>query len=305
MTAADMTMRISKVCADSDQTFKVDTGLVKVHNRDLAKTIAMTSRRLGVNNVKMGSGAALAHSAQDSFIVGHKDLSKTRLCVNIIKKGKCYLGSRCEFAHSESEIQKLPNLSKTQLCTKFMNGNCANTNCSFAHGEEELVNRPGFKKKMCVWFAQGKCRNGSSCGFIHDGVDNLHGVDNLPTPSQVMKREASTKLTAKLTTKMAPCSTKLTGKLTTNMAPWRKQQPVQDDVDSDASTDVPSRVPSDDEAAMAKKTRPTMQSSCVKPSRRKDSTVAKRAYQFESRAALGVLVAAAILTFEWGLRTYL
>jgi len=59
-------------------------------------------------------------------------------------------------------------LAKTQLCTKFMNGTCTRKNCSYAHGEAELVMPPSFKKKTCVWHLQGKCRNGTKCGFAHD-----------------------------------------------------------------------------------------------------------------------------------------
>jgi len=290
MTAAEKApWRTSKVCADSDQTFKVDTGLVKNHNRDLAKTIAMTNKSLRATNIKESSGGEFA--AQDSFIMTHKDLGKTRLCVNIVKKGKCYLGTRCGFAHCESEIQKLPDLAKTQLCTKFMNGNCTNTNCSFAHGEEELINRPGFKKKMCTWFAQGKCRNGSSCGFIHGGVDNAATKSTVQTPS--MKMAAT----------MKPTQSKLTAKLTvqTPKQSQRTQQQAQDEVDSDASTDVPSRVPSDDDLAAVKKARPTMQSSCVKLSRNNKSALAKCGYQFETRAILGMFVAAAVLMVEYSL----
>merc|ERR1719378_641426 len=80
----------------------------------------------------------------------NKDLQKTKLCI-YFAQGMCTLGESCQFAHSASEIRAIPNLTKTQLCTKFMNGYCPNKNCNYAHGEAELVNPPNFKKKMCHW----------------------------------------------------------------------------------------------------------------------------------------------------------
>lgn len=97
----------------------------------------------------------------------NKDLKKTKMCVYHLE-GRCGYGSSCQFAHCVSEIQKAPNLAKTQLCTKFMNGTCTNRKCSYAHGQAELVMPPSYKKKACTWFMQGKCRNGIKCGFAHD-----------------------------------------------------------------------------------------------------------------------------------------
>lgn len=97
----------------------------------------------------------------------NKDLQKTKLCIYHIQ-GNCGLGTSCKFAHDVSEIRTAPDLAKTRLCTNFMNGTCFKDNCSFAHGEAELVTPPSYKKKVCTWFQQGKCRNGAKCGFAHD-----------------------------------------------------------------------------------------------------------------------------------------
>jgi len=98
---------------------------------------------------------------------GNKDLTKTKLCIYALQ-GKCGLGTSCQFAHSASEMRNAPNLAKTGLCKNFMNGNCELKNCTYAHGEAELVKPPSYKKKPCAWFKQGRCRNGSNCGFVHD-----------------------------------------------------------------------------------------------------------------------------------------
>jgi hypothetical protein len=100
----------------------------------------------------------------------NKDLRKTKLCVYHLE-GKCGLGSDCSFAHNVSEMKVGPDLTKTQLCVKFAEGNCTNKNCTYAHGEAELRDPPNFKKKICKWHLQGKCRNGTSCGFAHNGVE--------------------------------------------------------------------------------------------------------------------------------------
>jgi len=99
--------------------------------------------------------------------VRNRDLSKTKLCFYHVQ-GKCGLGINCPYAHSASEVRKAPNLTKTQLCTNFMNGKCTRANCSYAHGEAELVKPPSFKKKLCAWYKQGNCRNGNNCGFVHN-----------------------------------------------------------------------------------------------------------------------------------------
>jgi len=100
----------------------------------------------------------------------NKDLQKTKLCVYHLE-GKCGYGSSCTFAHYVSEVKTGPDLTKTQLCAKFAEGTCANKNCTYAHGEAELRDPPNFKKKICKWNLKGKCRNGTSCGFAHDGVE--------------------------------------------------------------------------------------------------------------------------------------
>jgi hypothetical protein len=101
-----------------------------------------------------------------------KDLQKTRLCVYHLQ-GKCGYGSNCSFAHEAAEVKNAPDLSKTQLCSKFAQGRCTDVNCKYAHGKAELKDAPNFKKKLCKWHAKGAghCRNGDSCGFVHDLVE--------------------------------------------------------------------------------------------------------------------------------------
>lgn len=111
----------------------------------------------------------------------NKDLTKTKMCI-YYAQGMCGLGDSCHFAHSLSEVREAPNLAKTQLCTRFMNGRCSNDRCTYAHGEAELVKPPNFKKKMCTWYAQGRCRNGVNCGFAHTSAE-LRPAASDPEPA--------------------------------------------------------------------------------------------------------------------------
>jgi hypothetical protein len=149
----------------------------------------------------------------------NKDLQRTRLCVYNLG-GKCGYGSKCTFAHNASEVKNVPDLRKTQVCTKFAEGKCTNKNCNYAHGEAELKDPPNFKKKLCKWHSMGNCRNGASCGFAHE-IKELRA--EAPPGFEPIGAEAP--LNAKKLQKVAP-------------PPGLTKMGVE--YDCDASTDVPS-----------------------------------------------------------------
>ncbi|CAE7248375.1 Rf1 [Symbiodinium sp. CCMP2592] len=63
---------------------------------------------------------------------------KTKMCKFHIL-GACTKGSSCRFAHSQSELQCLPDLACTKLCkTLIATGGCDNPDCRYAHSQEEL-----------------------------------------------------------------------------------------------------------------------------------------------------------------------
>jgi hypothetical protein len=108
-------------------------------------------------------------------------LHKTRMCA-YWAKGTCNHGDDCAFAHTESEIQVMPNLSKTRMCEAFQQGKCTDSNCTFAHNEEELRPTELFHKtQMCKWAKTGKCRNGPKCRFAHsrNELKKLDTPDNM------------------------------------------------------------------------------------------------------------------------------
>merc|ERR1719399_110900 len=97
----------------------------------------------------------------------HKHLRKTRFCMYHLQ-GACQFGTECSFAHSLAEMHQTPDLSKTQLCKAWADGNCSVENCVFAHGDDELRSTDMFyKKTLCIWNEKGKCRNGEKCRFAH------------------------------------------------------------------------------------------------------------------------------------------
>jgi len=96
---------------------------------------------------------------------------KTRMCPYLNKsKNGCKRKSSCCYAHSETELQKTIDLTKTKLCNKFEAENyCPNEPCQFAHGLEELRSTNHcFKTQLCRKFTQtGTCSTGDYCRHAH------------------------------------------------------------------------------------------------------------------------------------------
>lgn len=88
------------------------------------------------------------------------------------------MGTQCPFAHSEEELQKAPDLTKTKLCYNFFRRKCNDANCKFAHGYGELrATDTVFKTELCRWWANGSCKAGASCRYAH-GVEELRSNPN-------------------------------------------------------------------------------------------------------------------------------
>jgi len=91
---------------------------------------------------------------------------KTRMCLNMTN---CPRQSRCNYAHSVSELRSNLNLSRTKVCKAFQQGKCRKvaSQCNFAHGLKELVSTFGyFKTKECPDQALG-CHKGVYCRNYH------------------------------------------------------------------------------------------------------------------------------------------
>lgn len=92
--------------------------------------------------------------------------AKTKMCKFEIL-GICTKGTQCPFAHAATEINPLPDLSRTKLCKQLLQtGTCDNPGCTYAHRKDEL--RGVYKTKMCRFFAEnGHCALGARCSFAH------------------------------------------------------------------------------------------------------------------------------------------
>lgn len=59
------------------------------------------------------------------------------------------MGPDCEFAHGREELQKAPDLRRTSICPRWMQGKCPHSaeTCGFAHGANHLRRTIGFQSK--------------------------------------------------------------------------------------------------------------------------------------------------------------
>lgn len=67
------------------------------------------------------------------------NLRKTKLCPRFVQ-GRCTAGGDCKYAHSEQELRATVDFYKTSLCSEWaLNGQCARGEvCRYAHGTHEL-----------------------------------------------------------------------------------------------------------------------------------------------------------------------
>jgi len=72
-------------------------------------------------------------------------------CIYYNRFGKCNRGDKCNFIHDPSRIA---------LCTRFLNGDCQNTDCPFSH----VINKS--KVPTCQYFLKGKC-SVKNCPYLH------------------------------------------------------------------------------------------------------------------------------------------
>lgn len=93
---------------------------------------------------------------------------KTKMC-SFWQKGQCMRGSACKYAHGESELNAMPDLTNTALCHQMLAyGKCDIPGCHFAHSPEALRATGNFyKTAMCSFHRQGRCSLGQHCRHAH------------------------------------------------------------------------------------------------------------------------------------------
>jgi len=84
----------------------------------------------------------------ESRAIFRKQFRKTQLC-RFYKGSGCHMGPDCEFAHGREELQKAPDLRRTSICPRWMQGKCPHSaeTCGFAHGANHLRRTIGFQSK--------------------------------------------------------------------------------------------------------------------------------------------------------------
>eukprot|EP01071_Lankesteria_metandrocarpae_P005234 Lankesteria_metandrocarpae@DN3919_c0_g1_i1.p5 len=89
---------------------------------------------------------------------------KTKVCPYVLRGVICNRGTDCKFAHGMEELRPLPDLTKTRLCTQFVElGHCPKVEtCPFAHSRDTLrTSHAVFHKvALCSFFTKGNCLNG-------------------------------------------------------------------------------------------------------------------------------------------------
>jgi hypothetical protein len=114
-----------------------------------------------------------------------KQLRKTSMCA-FFSLGKCKYGAACDFAHTESELQTVPDFRKTRMCEAFAAGRCNDKDCKFAHGRGELRQRDARSRaSVCIWFARGSCTRGAGCTFLHDVPEPHPEVAEQAVPNKI------------------------------------------------------------------------------------------------------------------------
>lgn len=90
-------------------------------------------------------GSACAGS--DSEHLADDILGRTKLC-KFYARGRCKRGLACTFAHSNEELETLPDFTKTQLCIDFFRGGQCQRGitCRFAHSTQE-IRKPTIPRK--------------------------------------------------------------------------------------------------------------------------------------------------------------
>lgn len=117
-------------------------------------------------------------------------LINTQFCARFISKGYCNKKD-CTFAHSEEELQPLPDLTRTKWCRLVFHGLvCHDEHCPYAHAKEQLRSNAqdliSYKTSYCKYYLGGNCLSGINCRFAHSPFELRDPTDH---PRCVQVRE--------------------------------------------------------------------------------------------------------------------
>ncbi|KAF4671107.1 hypothetical protein FOL47_001697 [Perkinsus chesapeaki] len=133
---------------------------------------------------------------------------KTKLCKYHVE-GYCNRGDNCTHAHSVSELESQPNLSRARMCRILLQkGHCDDVDCAYAHDLDTVKSANAFfRTKLCDFAKKGHCKLGDKCRYAHCeselirddsgfddtgnyGLQKAHTVDTLDEPTRDRKLAA-------------------------------------------------------------------------------------------------------------------
>lgn len=132
----------------------------------------------------------LAFSERASTSFTPSLFTKTRVC-RFAGQGKCNKGVDCTFAHSDRELNVVPDFTRTRMCQSILEcGTCSIPRCTYAHSKDELrevvmpnVERPtGSLKQLPQQRRQRQYRPDQTLDTYFEGPDVGAHFDGLKQP---------------------------------------------------------------------------------------------------------------------------
>jgi hypothetical protein len=91
-----------------------------------------------VAGIHSNSGSQSGEDQQGSDGANREIFKKTKMC-RFYLLGACTRGRQCLFAHTQKELNPMPDFSYTRVCKVLRNtGQCNNPDCKYAHSRKEL-----------------------------------------------------------------------------------------------------------------------------------------------------------------------
>ncbi|GBB99881.1 hypothetical protein RclHR1_03670001 [Rhizophagus clarus] len=123
-------------------------GIINANQQQQIVSSSLHSKTRRSSNTTVMSDTNSEQSEKSPTIEAEKEqkkatLYKTEMCRNWEERGSCRYGTKCQFAHSETELRKVQHHPKykTEICKTFwQNGTCPyGKRCCFIHNDKERL----------------------------------------------------------------------------------------------------------------------------------------------------------------------
>ncbi|OLP95527.1 hypothetical protein AK812_SmicGene22371 [Symbiodinium microadriaticum] len=148
MSYAQMSQQLDKVSFDGGLMNLEECNSLMTSTASETGTDSIGVRRIFTDDSDEMSNVERKQLDAESRAIFRKQFRKTQLC-RFYKGSGCHMGPDCEFAHGREELQKAPDLRRTSICPRWMQGKCPHSaeTCGFAHGANHLRRTIGFQSK--------------------------------------------------------------------------------------------------------------------------------------------------------------